>query len=181
MFSLFVSFSSIYVSADEEPTVLLSPAVSTEISTEFSTSDDNNIIIEQPHNIVASGGDTVSFNVKVSDSSLIQSYLWVYTPDGGVTWNTASTLTGYETDTLTLIVNRYRATWKYKCVIALNDGNTLETRVASIISPEQQTEPVSEPVSEPLSETDKSLRTIKILVFLLAQIFFFFVLFMFLR
>ena len=65
--------------------------------------------------------------------------------------------------------------------IVLNDGNTLETRVASIISPEQQTEPVSEPVSEPLSETDKSLRTIKILVFLLAQIFFFFVLFMFLR
>lgn len=134
--------SSLPVFADKETDAF-------EISTETSTDDSNNIIIEQPHNAVAQGGDTIAFNVKVSDSSLVDRYLWVYTADGGVSWVTASSLTGYDTDTLTLIVNRYRATWKYKCILELKNGDTLETRIASIISPsEQTTEQATEQTSE---------------------------------
>lgn len=156
LFCVLFSSSSLSVFADEEdPGYILSSAAYEEVSTESSTDDSNNIIIEQPHNAVAQGGDTISFNVKVSDSSLVDSYLWVYTADGGVSWVTASSLTGYDTDTLTLIVNRYRATWKYKCILELANGDTLETRIASIISPsEQQTEPASELATDFISLTD---------------------------
>ena len=146
--------SFLSVSADEEPTVSLPPpAVATQPTEEPTDSD--NIIIEQPHNAVAQGGDTISFNVKVSDNSLVDNFLWVYTADGGVSWVTASSLSGYQTDTLTFIVNRYRATWKYKCILELKNGDTLETRIASIISPsEQQTEPASEQITDFISLTD---------------------------
>lgn len=156
LFCVLFLFSSLSVFADEEDDEgRISPSAAYEVSTESSTNDSNNIIIEQPHNAVAQGGDTISFNVKVSDSSLVDSYLWVYTADGGVSWVTASSLTGYDTDTLTLIVNRYRATWKYKCILELRNGDTLETRIASIISPsEQSTEQTSEQVTDFISLTD---------------------------
>ena len=70
-------FNFVSVCADEEEGHISSSAAF-EVSTETSTDDGNNIIIEQPHNAVAVGGDTVSFNVRVSDNSLVESFLWVY-------------------------------------------------------------------------------------------------------
>ena len=58
-------------------------------------------------------------------------YRWYCSTDGGETW-TETWLTGYNTDTLSFIVNALRASKIYKCVVTDRYGSVVETASVSV-------------------------------------------------
>jgi hypothetical protein len=86
-------------------------------------------IVTNPQNFTCGAGQTAAFVVAARGEKL--RYQWYYSADGGETW-VKSYLTGYNTDTLSFVVNEGRASRIYKCVITDRSGEVLETSAVSV-------------------------------------------------
>lgn len=58
-------------------------------------------------------------------------YRWYASADGGESW-TVTWLDGYDTNTLSFIVNASRAAKLYKCIVTDVADNTVETNCVSL-------------------------------------------------
>jgi hypothetical protein len=99
------------------------------VSTEVVTLSILPEILTQPESITCAAGETAAFTVAARGENL--KYRWYCSTDGGETW-TETWLTGYNTDTLSFIVNALRASKIYKCVVTDRYGSVVETASVSV-------------------------------------------------
>ncbi len=82
----------------------------------------------QPQSVTMAAGQTVTFTVNAEGDNLI--YRWYRSNDGGNTW-VQTWLDGYNTNTLSFMVNAARAATPYKCVIT-SGTTTVETDAVTV-------------------------------------------------
>lgn len=80
----------------------------------------NEPIVKASANLTyATSGQTVSYTAKVENGAGTPSYQWKRSSDNGKTWTTTS-LSGYNTPTLSFEANEYRLAYQYMCEVTLN-------------------------------------------------------------
>ncbi|MBR4862928.1 MAG: hypothetical protein IKU07_00005, partial [Oscillospiraceae bacterium] len=86
-----------------------------------------NAIVQQPESVTVDTGATVQFKVEVEGD--VVSYKWEYRK----VWKFFNTsMTGYNTDTLTVAANGARNGYGYRCTITFADGTVLVSDVAKL-------------------------------------------------
>lgn len=85
-------------------------------------------ITEQPKAVTATEDTTASFSLKLSATTGVK-YEWQYSKDAGATW-TGTTMTGYNTATLTVAAAMSRNGYRYRCVVKDTSGNQLASDAA---------------------------------------------------
>ena len=95
-------------------------------------------ITEQPKDLEAQVGDSVSYSVKAVRAD---SYQWYYSKDNGAKWY-KSTASGANTDTITLTVKSSGLATIYRCVVT-GAGETLTSEAAGLAHCEITQQPVS--------------------------------------
>ena len=109
-------------------------------------------VTEQPKDVTASAGDTVSFTVMAIGA---KSYQWQYRKNGEKTWRTSG-MAGSTTNTLIVPVTAERIGQAYRCVITGTDGRKVSSDSAKInekLSISGQPSDVSASVGETVSFT----------------------------
>ncbi|MDO4467090.1 MAG: hypothetical protein Q4C49_08790 [Bacillota bacterium] len=86
-------------------------------------------ITAHPQDYSGDIGSTVSFSVSAENAA---AYVWQYSTDNKVSWNNATTLSGYNTPTCTFTLNNYRAGLVYRCKVISSDGSVLFSNPAYI-------------------------------------------------
>ena len=86
-------------------------------------------ITSQPISVTAAVGQTVQFSVVATGDAA--SYKWEFSKDGGNTWQSTS-LSGYNTDTLTVEVLANRNGYVYRCTITDVPGNKTVSEPATL-------------------------------------------------
>lgn len=84
-------------------------------------------IVTQPADYVGANGSMAEISVEATGEGL--SYQWYYSKNGGTKWS-KSTITGYNTDTISMKLTEGRVGQMYYCVITDVNGETLTTDVA---------------------------------------------------
>lgn len=74
-------------------------------------------ILNQPEDVSAKIGDTVSFTIEATDVAV---YQWGYSTDNGIHWK-ACEMTGFDTKKLT--VDESNVGWLYRCWLRDRAGN----------------------------------------------------------
>lgn len=108
-------------------------------------------IIQQPVDYYGRMGDTATFSVAVDDdmSSIISSYTWYYSTDGGSKW---STITMNNKPTLSVVINDANLQRVYYCKV--NTGtNTYSSDIVRIVLEADPPEPTIIYPSVPPPET----------------------------
>ena len=101
-------------------------------------------IIGQPVDAEGVNGETVEFYVEAVGA---ESYRWYYTADGSK-WSAVGTnYTGYADATLQVVVNDFRKTLQYRCVVRDAQGNSLTSDTVRIVEPAQPLEITGQPVN----------------------------------
>lgn len=101
----------------------------TGIPVNISTSPSGPVIIEQPIDVKAAPGITVSFNVTAEGEGL--TYRWKYRDSAEDPWRNTS-LSGYDTDTLVVKATLDRSGKQYCCVVTDQGGASVTTRAATL-------------------------------------------------
>jgi len=86
-------------------------------------------ITSQPADIIAESGSTVVFNVTAAGSGL--KYQWQTSKDEGNTWVNSS-MTGYNTNTLTVPVNANRNGYQFRCIVTDKVRNKVTSSAATL-------------------------------------------------
>ena len=86
-------------------------------------------ITSQPADASANIGDTVKFTVGASGTGL--KYQWQTSKDGGSTWSNSS-LTGYNTATLSLQATAERNGYKFRCIVSDKTGAKVTSNAATL-------------------------------------------------
>ena len=87
-------------------------------------------ITEQPKAVTATEDTNASFSIGISDTTGIR-YEWQYSKDAGVTWS-GTTMTGYNTATLTVAATMSRNGYRYRCILKDASGNKLTSGDAAL-------------------------------------------------
>ena len=99
------------------------------------TTNSGVVIDQQPTNVYAAEGATVSFTVVSANAT---AYQWKYSMNGGGKWYsvsaTSSTLSGGKTNTLSFVLNTTRAGWLFKCVVSNATGSGESNVVSAVIA-----------------------------------------------
>jgi len=101
-------------------------------------------ITEQPTTGYGFIGSTTKFTVKLSETTGIK-YQWQYRRSETAAW-TNTTMTGYNTKTLTVDVTAARSGYQYRCKLTDSFGNALESEFAAISIVKIAQQPVDETV-----------------------------------
>ena len=83
----------------------------------------------QPSNITCYNNVTVKFYFGATGNNL--KYRWQASKDGGNTWNDSS-ISGYNTDTLSVAATTSRSGYKFRCIVTDKKGNTLTSEAARL-------------------------------------------------
>ena len=86
-------------------------------------------ITAHPENQTVAAGEKAKFTVAASGSGL--TYQWQYSANGGSTWNN-TTLTGYNTHTLTVTASANVNGRQYRCVVTDANGDTVTSNGAKL-------------------------------------------------
>ena len=86
------------------------------------------VITQQPKSVTVDDGTYVSFTVSASN---VSAYKWFYTKDGGASWH-ATSMSGYNTATVTVQAIPARTGYMYKCRITGLDGTVIESSPATL-------------------------------------------------
>lgn len=86
-------------------------------------------IVTQPMNMGGPAGSTVQFHVAAEGTGL--TYQWQYSNNGGTSWGNTS-MSGYNTDTLSVGVVAYRDGYQYRCIVTDHSGVSLTSSVATL-------------------------------------------------
>ena len=89
-------------------------------------------ILQQPADVAAASGETVSFTIFASGAGL--TYQWQCSEDGGKTW-TDATENGSSTTTLELTMHISFSGYLYRCIIADSNGGSLTSNSAILTLP----------------------------------------------
>ena len=84
----------------------------------------------QPKNATATAGTTATFTVDTSVEDGF-TYQWQYSRNGGQTWSN-TTMSGYNTDTLTVSATAARNGYQYRCVLTGAKNCTLTSKIATL-------------------------------------------------
>lgn len=76
-----------------------------------------------------------------------ESYRWYYTADGSKWSAVGSNYTGYTDATLQVVVNDYRKTLQYRCVVRDDQGNSLTSDTVRILEPAEPLAIIGQPVN----------------------------------
>ena len=96
-------------------------------------------ITEQPKNVCGLVNNSVKFSVKLSATSDIK-YEWQYRKSATANW-TATTMTGYNTKTLTVDVTAARSGYEYRCKITDSSGNSILSESGTLSTVSITTQP----------------------------------------
>ncbi|MBR4341446.1 MAG: hypothetical protein IKP88_01840, partial [Lachnospiraceae bacterium] len=86
-------------------------------------------IEEQPVDVTIIERANAEFSVKTVGTGL--KYQWQVSKDGGNTW-TDSSLSGYNTDTLTVLATKARNGYKFRCVVTDKKNTTVTSSIATL-------------------------------------------------
>ena len=86
-------------------------------------------IVTQPMNMGGPAGSTVQFHVAAEGTGL--TYQWQYSNNGGASWGNTS-MSGYNTDTLSVGVVAYRDGYQYRCIVTDHSGVSQTSSVATL-------------------------------------------------
>ncbi len=92
-------------------------------------------VTAQPADVTAEKGSSATFTVEaVSNLSETLTYQWQYKTASGTSWNncTATTGTGYASDSITLTANKGRNGYSYRCKLTDETGNTAYSDAATL-------------------------------------------------
>ncbi len=87
------------------------------------------VISSQPKSVTGETGKTARFTVEVVEG-FYPSYQWQYSTDGGATWKKC-TLSGYDTNTLSVKITEARNGYMYRCKL-VNNGEVVYSRAATL-------------------------------------------------
>ncbi len=87
-------------------------------------------IVTDPVDYAGAVGETAVFTVEAQGENL--TYQWMYSNNEGRSW-TKSTLPGYNTPEVSVVLKAFRAGQMYKCVVTDASGNVVESKTASIV------------------------------------------------
>jgi len=88
-------------------------------------------IVQQPENVTASIGATVTFTVEANGA---ETYQWQYSKDEGETW-TSWTSASYKQPSISMSVTAARQAMVYRCILSDANGNELVSEVVRILKP----------------------------------------------
>lgn len=88
-------------------------------------------ITMQPEDYTGAVGETAVFSVKAQGAGL--SYQWQYSNANSSKWFNSS-MTGNDTDTISVTIANYRDGQKYRCIVTDAEGNTVTSKMAKIIA-----------------------------------------------
>ena len=100
-----------------------------EIAANSSSSSDVLKIVTQPQDFSGPSGTNAEFKVVATGVGL--TYQWYYTNNQGASWS-ISTLTGNQTDTLTVGIKASRDGQSYRCVVTDANGDTVTSEAATL-------------------------------------------------
>lgn len=95
-------------------------------------------ITVQPVSQTAQIGDYVDFSVVANN---VSSYQWQTLTIGATTWVNVTQISGYNTDTLHILVSAPRYNVKWRCKITGKDNSVIYTNEVQITEPEPEPEP----------------------------------------
>ncbi|MBR4342301.1 MAG: leucine-rich repeat domain-containing protein, partial [Lachnospiraceae bacterium] len=87
------------------------------------------VVDSQPAGITCYNNVTVKFSFKVSGTGL--KYRWQTSKNGGSTWADSS-MTGYNTDTVSVAATLTRSGYMFRCIVTDANGNTLTSDAARL-------------------------------------------------
>ena len=87
-------------------------------------------ITAQPTGQTVTVGETATFSLTLSDATDV-TYEWEYSRDSGTSW-TATTATGYNTNTLKVEATTARNGYQYRCVITLPNGTKITSNAVTL-------------------------------------------------
>ena len=82
----------------------------------------------QPQDASGAVGEFVTFSVEAKNA---YSYKWYYQNTSSTKW-TATTATGFDTNTLTMEVKNTNNGYKFRCTVTGLDGNTYNSEYATL-------------------------------------------------
>ena len=92
-------------------------------------------IIYQPKDWTGAVGDTVTFTVKAMN---VSAYRWQYSTDGSSWSNSSSSVTGYNTDTVSFLMEEALAGSYRRCRLTLPGGGYLYTDAVQTLLAENE-------------------------------------------
>ncbi|MCR5737760.1 MAG: immunoglobulin domain-containing protein [Eubacterium sp.] len=111
----------------EEPTT--QEVTTEEPTTEEPTQSQEFAIVTQPQNVTGSVGNAYQMSVVATGNGL--KYQWQMSKDGGVTWSN-STVTGYNTDTISFTLTEAYHGRMYRCKVTNSSSQTLTSGAAIV-------------------------------------------------